>query len=176
MNPPKFTEEDYISFLVAGPKIFTCTEAERVQSGQENSPPHDSVGRLLHRLKASAEALRNGALPFAGLKNGVPVLDGSTLDKLYAHHIEPVCRHRSGKHRSVVKGICLLTLLRTDGDAHIPCDYRIYSKAQDGKTENDRFSDLLYKAEIRGFEPSCVLSDSRYAELDNIGNRNCCSS
>jgi hypothetical protein len=168
MNPPKFTEEDYINFLVASPKIFTCTEAERVQSGQENAPSHDSVNRLLHRLKASAAGLRNETLPFAGLKNGVLILDDSTLDKLYAQHIELVCRHWSGKHHSVVKGINLLTLLWTDGDARIPCDYRIYSKTQDGKTKNDHFSDLLYKAKIRGFEPSCVLFDSWYAGLNNL--------
>lgn len=168
MNPPKFTEDDYINFLVASPKIFTCTEAERVQSGQENSPSHDSVSRLLHRLKASASDLRNEALPFVSLKNGVLIPDDSALDKLYAQHIEPVCRHWSGKHHSAVKGINLLTLLRTDGDAHIPCDCRIYSKTQDGKTKNGHFADLLYNAKIQGFEPSCVLFDSWYAGLDNL--------
>ena len=66
------------------------------------------------------------------------------------------------------KGNQSVTLLWTDGDAHIPCDCRIYSKTQDGKTKNDHFSDLFYKARIRGFEPYCVLFDSWYAGLDNL--------
>lgn len=44
MNPPKFTEDDYINFLVASPKIFTCTEAERVQAGQENATASQTEG------------------------------------------------------------------------------------------------------------------------------------
>lgn len=168
MNPPKFCEDDYISFLTASPRIFTCTEVERVQRGRKNAPCHDSVNRLLHRLKPSASALRNEALPFADLKKGVLILDDSTLDKLYAQHIELVSRHWSGKHHSAVKGINLLTLLWTDGDAHIPCDYRIYCREQDGKTKNDHFAGLLYKAKIQGFEPEYVLFDSWYAGLDNL--------
>lgn len=168
MNPPKFDEDDYISFLTASPRIFTCTEVERVQSGQENAPCHDAVNRLLHRIRASASALRKEALPFADLKKGVLIPDDSTLDKLYARHIGLVSRHWSGKHHAVVKGINLITLLWTDGDAHIPCDYRIYCKEQDGKTENDHFADMLYKAEVQGFEPSYVLFDSRYASVGNL--------
>jgi hypothetical protein len=33
------------------------------------------------------------------------------------------------KRRKVVRGINLITLLWTDGDRKIPCDYRLYSKA-----------------------------------------------
>ena len=168
MNKPKFTETDYINFLVASPKIVTCTEAARIQSGNDKSPSHDAVNRLLHRLKPSSSALVKESVQFIELKKGVLVLDDSTLDKLYAQNIELVCHHWSGKHHSVVKGINLLTLLWTDGDSHIPCDYRIYCKQQDNKTKNNHFVDLLYKAKIRGLSPSCVLFDSWYSGLDNL--------
>ncbi len=59
-------------------------------------------------------------------------------------------------------------MLQTDGDAHIPCDYRIYYKPEDGKTENEHFRDMLYKAESKGFEPECVLFDNWYAGLKNL--------
>jgi putative transposase len=167
MNPPKFCEEDYIGFLTASPEIFTCTEAERVRSGQENAPCHDSVNRLPHRIRASAAALRKEAVPFVSLKKGVLIPDDSTSDKPYAREIGLVSRHWSGKHNAVVKGISLLTLLWTDGDAHIPCDYRIYCKDQDSKTKNDHFADMPYKAEVQGFEPSCVLFDSWYSASPN---------
>jgi len=142
--------------------------SSRVQSGQANSPSHDSINRLLHRLPSSSSALTKEAIPFADIKSGVLVLDDSTLDKLYAQNIELVCRHWSGRHHCVVKGINLLTLMWTDGDSHIPCDYRIYCKSQDKKTKNDHFTELIYKAKIRGFEPSCVLFDSWYSGLNNL--------
>lgn len=168
MNPPKFSEYDYMAFLTASPKIFTCTEVERVLQEQKNAPAHDAINRLLHRLTPSASVLRNEAIQHVILKKGVLVLDDSTLDKLYAQHIELVSRHWSGKHHAVVKGINLITLLWTDGDRIIPCDYRIYNKEQDGKTKNDHFSDMLLKAKIQGFEPSCVLFDSWYSGLENL--------
>ena len=53
-------------------------------------------------------------------EGGVLVLDDTTLDKPYARKMELVTRHWSGKHRRVVAGINLLTLLWTDGHALIP--------------------------------------------------------
>jgi hypothetical protein len=79
-----------------------------------------------------------------------------------------VTRHWSGKHHAVVLGINLLTLLWTDGDRHIPCDYRLYDKAHDGRTKNDWFRDLLAVAQQRGFQPRCVVFDGWYSSLDNL--------
>ena len=59
---------------------------------------------------------------------GVLVLDDTTLDKPYAKRMELVSRHWSGKHKRVVWGINLLTLLWTDGNALIPCDFRVYDR------------------------------------------------
>jgi hypothetical protein len=47
-----------------------------------------------------------------------------------------------------------MTLLWTDGDRHIPCDYRLYDKANDGLTKNDHFQQVLDKAHERGFQPA----------------------
>lgn len=47
--------------------------------------------------------------------------------------------------------------------------YRIYCGERDGKTGNDRFAGMLYKAGIHGSAPSCVPSDSRYAGTDSPG-------
>lgn len=132
MNPPKCNEYDYINFLTATPKVFSCTEAEKVQPDQENGPSHDYVNRLLHRLPADATSLRVESSRFVRYGKGVLVLDDSTLDKPYAQKIGLVTRHWSGKHHRVVKGINIVTLLWSDGDAHIPCDYRIYNKTEDG--------------------------------------------
>ena len=51
-----------------------------------------------------------------------------TTDKMYSRKIELVTRHWSGKHKRVVSGINLVTLLWSDGERCIPVDYRIYNK------------------------------------------------
>ena len=98
----------------------------------EKGPSHDSINRLLHRLPASATSLREESLQFIDRNSGVLVIDDSTPDKPYALKTEPVTRHWSGKHKKVVNGINQVSLLWTDGDAHIPCDFRVYNKTGDG--------------------------------------------
>jgi DDE superfamily endonuclease len=168
MSEAKVHPEDYIQFLIASPRQFTCMEAMRVQPAQPAPPAHDAFNRLLTRLEPDPQALWQEAAPQVRVGDGVLVLDDSTLDKPYARSMDLVCWHWSGKHRAVVKGINLLTLLWTDGDRHVPCDYRLYDKAQDGLTKNDLFGQLLHAAKARGLAPRCVVFDSWYSGLDNL--------
>jgi hypothetical protein len=62
------------------------------------------------------------------LGTGILVVNDSTLDKLFAEKMELVTRQESGKPRRVVQGIKLfhlISLLWTEGDHHIPLDYRM---------------------------------------------------
>ena len=68
----------------------------------------------------------------------------------------------------MVSGINLITLLWTDGDRHVPVDYRIFDKKQDSLTKNDHFSAMVKAARGRGFRPACVVFDSWYSGLDNL--------
>lgn len=168
MNPPKCNDEDYINFLVATPRVCSGTEAARVQPEQSDPPAHDAFTRLLQRLEPDPETLWHEATKQVTLTGGVLVLDDSTLDKPYAKKIELVVRHWSGKHHRVVSGINLITLLWTEGDRHVPCDYRLFAKAQDALTKNDHFCHMLATAHERGFQPACVVFDSWYASLPNL--------
>ena len=168
MNAPKCNEYDYIDFLIATPRVYTCTEAARVQPDDDDAPSHDAINRLLLRVETDSEDLWQEARHQVSLNSGVLVLDDSTLDKQYAKKIELVSRHWSGKHRKVVCGINLITLLWTDGDRYIPCDYRFFDKPTDGSTKNDHFRKMLETAKERGFSPACVLFDSWYSSLDNL--------
>jgi putative transposase len=100
------------------------------------------------------------------------ILDDTTLDKPYAEEIEVITYHWSGKHHRVVKGINLITLLRTDTDGnrkpHLPVGFRVYARHLDGSTKNDHARSLWAEAESRGLEPECVLFDSWYASLENL--------
>jgi hypothetical protein len=82
--------------------------------------------------------------------------------------MELVGWHWSGKHHRVVKGINLTTLLWTDGEQHIPIDYRLYEKVMDGATKNDHFRAMVQTAKQRGFTPKCVEFDSWFGSLDNF--------
>jgi len=159
MNPPKCDDLDYIHLLIAAQKTFTCTKAARCQPEGEG-PAHDAFTRLLQRQKPDTETLWQEAKGLAEREKGLLELDDTTLDKLYARNIELVTYHWRGKHRRVVRGINLQTILWTDGKALIPCDFRVYAKAQDGKGKNDHFQAMppLYAgAKERGFQPRFVL-------------------
>jgi hypothetical protein len=165
---PKCRDTDYIDFLIATPGAFCCTEAAAVQPGSPDSPAHDAFTRLLHRLEPDPATLRDEARPMAHREGGLLVLDHSTLDKHYARKIDLVARHWSGKHKRVVRGINPITLVWTDGDRVVPCDYRLYDKAKDGLTKNDHFRAMLGAAEVRGSAPRCVAFDSWYSGLENL--------
>lgn len=168
MNPPKVRDEDYIQFLLATPKVCSTLEAARVQPKVEEAPAHDAFTRLLHRLEPDALTLWQEAASQVERQGEVLVIDDSTLDKPYAEKMDLVQRHWSGKHHAVVEGINLITLLWTDGDRHVPVDYRVYDKAGDALTKNDHFQHLLAAAHERGFQPECVVFDSWYSELENL--------
>jgi hypothetical protein len=101
-------------------------------------------------------------------KGGLLLLDDSTLDKFYAKKIPLVYKHWSGKHHRTVRGINNLTSLWTDGDKHIPCDFRVYDKLNDGLSKNDHFRNLLKVAHQRSFEPDYVCFDGWYSSLANF--------
>jgi putative transposase len=167
VNLSRCTPENYIDFLVAAPGPVSCTEAARVQPQRPFAPAHDSFNRLLHRLEPDPEQLWSEAEPLVAKAHGALIVDDSTLDKRRAQHIGLVTRHWSGKHRQVVRGINLITLLWTNGDRKIPVDYRLYSKT-DGLTKHDHFWELLLMAKGRGFSPQYVLFDTWYASLENL--------
>ena len=103
MNPPKCSEYDYINFLIATPRHYSCTEAARVHPEPDNPPAHDSLNRLLYRLTPDSEQLWQESAPFVKKAQGILVIDDSTLDKPYAQHMELVTRHWSGKHASSLR-------------------------------------------------------------------------
>ncbi len=171
-RPPKVDEVDYIQFLIAAQKVYTCTEAASCQSGTKHSQAaaaHDAFTRLLARRPPDTEALWQEVQAFVNQHGGVLLLDDTTLDKPYARKIELVTRHWSGKHRAVVSGINLLTLLWTDGVGALPCDCRVYDKPlPEGKTKNEHFQNMLTTAKARGLAPALVCFDSWYSGLDNL--------
>lgn len=163
MNPPKCNEYDYINFLIAAQTVFSAAEAGRV-----GVAAHDAYTRLLQRLSTDTAVLWQEVAGCIKRKSGMLVVDDSTLDKPYASKMELVTRHWSGKHRRVVQGINLTTLLWTNDGQRLPCDYRLYNKKKDGLSKNDHFQVMMTTAAERGFAPDLVAFDSWYSSLANL--------
>ena len=100
MNPKRCDEYDYINFLVAAQKSYSCLEASRVQP--THAPAHDAITRCLHSMNPNNDALWQEAEPMIEKDKGLLVLDDSTLDKPYAQKIP--YRHWSGKHHDLSSG------------------------------------------------------------------------
>jgi len=167
MNPPQWDDLDYIHFLIAAQKVFTCTEAARCAPEEERAPAHDAFTRLLQRQPPDTEALGQEAKAFVDVGKGLLVLEDPTLDKPYARKMDLGTDHWSGQHPRVVQEIALWTLLWTEGKALIPWDFRVYDQPQGGKTQNEPFQEMLREARERGFRPEDVRMDSGYASLKN---------
>ena len=167
MSAPRCTAEDYIQFLLATPRVFSATEAARVQPDRPDAPAHDAYTRLLHRLEPDPGPLWAEVEPLVRKAVGILVVDDSVLDKPFARHMGLVAYHWSGRHNRVVRGIDLVTLLWTDGDALYPCDYRTVNPAE-RRTKNDHFRDLIRVAQARGFAPACVVFDAWYSGKENL--------
>ena len=88
MNEAKVNDLDYINFLVASPKVVSCTEAARVQPDQPRRAAHDALTRLLHRLDPDPTPLWQEAKQHVTLDDGLLIVDDTTLDKPYARQIE----------------------------------------------------------------------------------------
>ena len=169
MNPPRATDRDDIEFLLATPRVATATEAARVQPKRPNAPAHDAFTRLLTRLEPEPAVLWDEVRPLVRRTGGVLAFDDTVLDKPYAHKMGLVGPFWSGKHQRVLRGINLVSLVWTDGDAVYPTDYRLVDPAEVPKrTKNDLFRDVLGAAQARGFRPACVCFDSWYSGLENL--------
>lgn len=168
MNAPKVTDLDYIDFLVATPRVVSCTEAAQSQPPGPRRAAHDAFTRLLQRQVPDSTPLWEEAHDHLDLTRGLLIIDDTTLDKPYAHQIALVHRHWSGKHHRVVSGINLVTLVWSDGLHAIPCDYRLFDKPVDGLTKNVHCRAMLATAADRGFHPQVVAFDSWYSGLENL--------
>lgn len=159
---------DYINFLIAAQQVFSNVEASRTHPAEEQAPAHDAYTRLLKRLPPDSEMLWQEVEPLVDREKGVLAIDDTTLDKPYASKMALVTRHWSGKHGRVVQGINLISMVWTNRKCRLPCDFRLYNKAQDGLTKNDHFQHMVQQAAERGFQPELTVFDSWYSGLPNL--------
>jgi hypothetical protein len=133
INPAKCTELDYINFLIASSRAFSCTEASKCSFIDSTSPAHDSFIRLLIRQSQ----VKSLVTP----ETGVLIIDDTVLNKPYSKRMDLVYRQWSGKNHQIVNGINLETVVWTYNDAIIPVDFRTYAL----EVQNQFSNLILYK-------------------------------
>lgn len=139
--------------------------ADGVQYGKCHA---DAYTRLLQRLPPDSAALWAEVQGCIQLSSGMVVIDGTTPDKPCASQMAMVTRHLAGRHHAVAQGINLISLVWTDGNGCLPCDFRLYYKVQDGLDKNDHFHAMVLLAKELGFQPALVAFDGWYGSLDNL--------
>lgn len=160
----KVTKEFYCQFLLAAQNNFTATDfASHVED-----TAHDSITRFLAKTKLTPKVLWEYTKPFVQKEKGCLICDDSVFDHFYGEKIGLAKWQYSGTHHDVVYGIGVTTLLWTGHDEHIPINFRIYAKEDDGKSKNEHFREMLKIAHSRGFTPEAVLIDSWYSVSDTL--------
>ena len=97
-------------------------------------------------------------------------VDDSVLDKPYSDPTKAafIDLFWPGEHKSVVKGINLVSLFYNDiCGVSVPVNYRIIDK-KSGKTKNDYFREMLIEVLSWGLRPSWVMGNSWYSSFENL--------
>lgn len=163
----KCSKEHYCQFLIAAQTNFTATNFASLT----DNTAHDSISRFLSETKLTPKVLWEYSEKFVDKSSGYLIADDTVIDHPYGEKIGLSRWQYSGTHKKVVFGIGLVTLLWTgEGnlDEHIPVDFRIYAKEDDGKTKNQLFREMLLKAHKREINPKAVLIDAWYSVSDTL--------
>lgn len=155
----------YCQFLIAAQKNYTVTE---LSSRLANNPSHDSFTKWLSSDQLTPKLLWKSMKQSVDVHSGDLILDDTIFDHFYGENIELVYPQYSSRHKKVVLGIGLVTLLWYSHYQHIPIDYRLFDPKTDGKSRNDHLLDMVKTAKLRGFKPGFVIIDSWYSSLDNL--------
>jgi len=165
------TKQQYIEYLVATPSNYTCTHLANHLEG-EAATSHDSISDYLRREKLTPRRLWEVVQPLLHDSPGsYLVVDDSVQNKQYSQKIELVKLQYSGAEGGLVRGIGVVNLLHTSGEAgdFFPIDFRIYAPDCDGKTKNEHFLEMLIRAKSdKRLQANTVLFDAWYASVDNL--------
>lgn len=164
MGKSKCSVDLYSSFLLCSQTNFTGTFLSQIHP----QVSHDSVTRWLSSTKLTPKILWEKVEPLVDKDKGILVLDDSLLAKNYSSEIAIAKFGYSGNYHRVIRGISLVTLLWTGGEEHIPVDFRIAAKDEDGKTKNQHFQEMVILSTHRGIKPNYVVFDTWYASVKNL--------
>jgi len=160
----KMCKELYCQFLLAAQSNFTMTAMAETL----NTMAHDKINRWAEETKLTPAILWEYAKHLVEKRPGYLICDDTVIEKEFGKDIELTSKHYSPSDGKYVNGINITSLLWSDGESHIPINYRLYAPKLDGKTKNDHFRDMLHQVRERGLRPKAFLFDSWFASVDNL--------
>lgn len=162
------TQTRYIEYLLSTPKNYTCTHL----AAHLPDISHDQVNRFLRTSELPVSQLQQLVQPLLhDSPEAFLLVDDSVQDKRYSRFIELTKRQYSGNVHGMVRGIGLVNLVHSSGQAgdFLPLDYRVYAPDQDQKTKNAHFLDMFDQVVEEGkILARTVLFDSWYAGSTNL--------
>ena len=162
------TQTQYIEYLLSTPKNYTCTHL----AAHLPNTSHDQVNRFLRTSTLPLMQLRELVQPLLhDSPEAFLLVDDSVQAKRYSRFIALTKRQYSGNVHGMVRGIGLVNLVHSNGEAgdFLPLDYRIYAPDEDQKTKNDHFLDLFDGIVAAGkLLARTILFDSWYAGSTNL--------
>lgn len=169
--PFMFTARQYVEYLIATTNNYTCTNLAEHLTGAE-AVSHDAVTDLLGRAKLTPRRVWEVVAPL--LHDGPAsylIVDDSVQNKQYSKQIALVRLQYSGAEHGLVRGIGVVNLIHTNGQAQgfYPIDYRVYDPDGDGKSKNQHFREMLLRAfSEKGLQARTILFDAWYASVENL--------
>lgn len=169
MQKPKCTKNIYCEFLIAAQSDYTATGLSDGYTGSAAALAHDAVTRWQTRTKLTPAQLWPEVEHLVAKQNGWLVIDDMTIEKNRSYALPMANWHWSGSRHAVVRGLNVVNLLWTaTGQEHIPVDFRLYAKQEDGMTRNQHVKDMLRLAHHRGLTPQAVVFDTWYGSQSNL--------
>lgn len=162
------TKQQYVEYLISTVANYTGSHlAEHL-----DNVSHDVITDYLRSERLSARHLWElvSAL-ITDSPTAFLLVDDSVQDKRYSRFIELVKRQYSGAEHGLVRGIGVVNLVHSSGQAgdFWPIDFRIFAPEADGKTKNDHFRErVVHAVADKGIQARTLLFDSWYAGADNL--------
>jgi hypothetical protein len=157
---------DYCQFLLASQVNYTMTYF----AAHSEQWSHDAVKRYLMSERLSGkEVWEHTRGLIEASERGYVVIDDFVLDKDYSQDIELVRHLYSGKEKSQINGIGIVTCLYVAPDTgqYWLLDYRIYEPERDGKSKLVHAKEMLENlVKHKGLEFGTVVFDAWYSEME----------
>jgi hypothetical protein len=156
------TKLQYVEFLIGTATNYTGTLLAEHLDGVS----HDAITDFLQGEKLTARHLWELVEHWiVDSPDAFLLADDSVQDKRYSRFIELMCHQYSGAVKGRVRGIGVVNLMHSSGQAgeFYPINYRIYAPDADGKTKTEHFREMLIHARAdKHIQASTVLFDAWY--------------
>ncbi len=162
------SKKQYVEYLLSTPFNYTCTHLADHLDGVSHDVVNDFLRQEHLRPRQLWELVRGR---IEDSPDAFLIADDSVQGKRYSRFIELVKWQYSGAEHQTVKGIGVVNLVHSNGQAgdFYPIDYRVYAPDVDHKSKNDHFREMFLQAvENKQLKARTILFDAWYASAENL--------